>query len=147
MKALYKISFLLPLVLCACSGAVRVEMPNGATVRAELAVTEEQTEKGLMHRSSLKKNTGMLFVFDKEDFRVFWMKNTLISLDIIFLSADKEIACISAFMPPSPEGADERGIARAVCPAAKYVLEVPAGYARDNGLKKGDKLKFEYEKN
>jgi len=108
--------------------------------QVKLAKTEAQKEKGLMGVSFLDKDKGMLFVFEKEGIYPFWMKNTLIPLDIIWIGGDKKVVfigqniepCKSLICPPIvPPG-----------PGAKYVLEINAGMAKEIGLEVGDELKI-----
>ncbi|HYB59697.1 MAG TPA: DUF192 domain-containing protein, partial [Candidatus Acidoferrales bacterium] len=70
------------------------------TVYAEAANTPLQRQQGLMHRTSLDANAGMLFVFPREERESFWMKNTLIPLDIIFITADLRVLEIYRSVPP-----------------------------------------------
>jgi len=105
----------------------------------ELAITQEEQMRGLMFRKSLDKNKGMLFVFPEEDAYPFWMKDTLIPLDIIWINKNKEIVFISENTPPCKENN---------CPIistdqkAKYVLEINAGISKEVGLKVGDRLEI-----
>lgn len=107
----------------------------------ELAITREEKMLGLMFRKSLGLNKGMLFVFDEEGFASFWMKNTLIPLDIIWINENKEVVFISENTQPC-EGSS--------CPSinpdqkAKYVLEINAGVSKEIDLKVGDKLEINY---
>ena len=93
-----------------------------------------------MHRQSLPDNRGMLFVFPDENDRSFWMRNTLIPLDMIWIDDGRRIAHIAHDVPPCK--ADP-------CPSyppnakAKYVLEVAAGVAARHGLANGQVLRFE----
>jgi hypothetical protein len=111
------------------------------SVRAELAATDKQREQGLMFRTSLKDGHGMLFVFPDEQMRVFWMKNTLIDLDMVFMAADKSVTAIYADVPRSTRITPDDQVARASAPA-QYVLELPAGYCKRHGLNTGMKLDF-----
>lgn len=98
--------------------------------------------RGLMGRLALSSEEGMLFVFEENGRRNFWMKNMLIPLDIIFISSEKKIVGIAKNVEPCEE--------RAVCPhisssvSAQYVLEVPAGFSDSHGLDIGNELRFEY---
>ncbi len=118
---------------------IKVFFPNGEAVTAELAVSPAEREKGLMFRQELKPDQGMLFVFEEEDQYTFWMKNTLIPLDIIWLNSHRQIIHLEENVPPCP--ADP-------CPSygpekkALYVLELRAGRARELGLKLYDQLEF-----
>jgi hypothetical protein len=118
---------------------VKVFFPNGKAVSAEIAVTPGEREKGLMFRESISPDQGMLFIFEEEDFYSFWMKNTLIPLDIIWLNAHRQIVHIEKNVLPCPGDP---------CPSyaplhpAKYVLELKSGQAEENGLKLFDQLSF-----
>ena len=92
-----------------------------------------------MFRKELAQNRGMLFIFEKEDIYPFWMKNTFIPLDIIWINADKEVVFLSKDNPPCKEIS-----CLSINPQrpAKYVLEVNAGAIDKIGLKLGDKLGF-----
>ncbi|HEY4675500.1 MAG TPA: DUF192 domain-containing protein [Candidatus Bathyarchaeia archaeon] len=102
----------------------------------ELATTSEERSQGLMFRESLDLNKGMLFVYSEEGMHIFWMKNTSIPLDIIWINANEEVVYISEDNEPYSENL--------IAPAAnaKYVLEINAGLAREMGLNVGDKLDF-----
>ncbi|MFA6449555.1 MAG: DUF192 domain-containing protein, partial [bacterium] len=106
-------------------------------VRAEVALTDSEHEVGLMNRSSLAGNAGMLFVFTDSQIRSFWMKNTLIPLDMIFVGADKVIVSISKnTVPLTTTSHWSAG-------PAKYVLEVNGGYCDSKNIGVGDTLTFE----
>ncbi|OGZ78582.1 MAG: hypothetical protein A2358_01760 [Candidatus Staskawiczbacteria bacterium RIFOXYB1_FULL_37_44] len=101
----------------------------------ELAKTNAEREKGLMYRKELNKNSGMLFVFDKEGVYPFWMQNTLISLDIIWINSNNKIVFIAENAQPC------KGlICSQIKPGvkAKYVLEINAGLANNFNIKIGD---------
>lgn len=103
----------------------------------EIADTEYKTETGLMYRNSMEENQAMLFVFNNEKPRSFYMKNTAIALDIIYLNAKKEIVSIQKNARPYdssslPSNAN-----------AKYVLEVNAGLSDKWQLENGDKIVWE----
>ena len=106
----------------------------------ELATTARQRSKGLMDREELSLSKGMLFVFDKSGLHTFWMKNTLIPLDIIWINSDLKVAHISRHTQPCESGK--------VCPVVRpdqealYVLEINAGLTDMIGLMIGDKLYF-----
>ena len=116
-----------------------VVLPDGTKVGVELAKTREQTERGLMFRENLEENNGMLFVFSQDDDRYFWMKNTLIDLDIIFINSQGKIVNIAEKVPHSYIAAPEEEIATAKG-FGKYVLEVNSGFAQKHNLKIGDRL-------
>ncbi|MEM4152818.1 MAG: DUF192 domain-containing protein [Candidatus Pacearchaeota archaeon] len=101
----------------------------------ELATTPETRARGLMFRESLKDNEGMLFIFPEEKTHIFWMKNTFLSLDIIWIDSNGKVVFISPNAQPCKEEP---------CPIiipespAKYVLEIKAGRAEQIGLNLGD---------
>lgn len=104
----------------------------------ELAITEEQKEVGLMFRGYLEPDTGMLFIFDEPDYYSFWMKNTLIHLDIIWMNEDREIVYIEREAEPCRESC------RVLSPSEKavYVLEIAGGLADKLGIEEGMKADF-----
>ena len=118
---------------------VKVFLPNGVSITAELAVTDEERQQGLMHREKVDSDQGMLFVFEEEDKYSFWMKNMKFSIDILWLDRDKRIVHIERKLPPCKS---------IPCPSyspsipAMYVLELKAGSADENHLKLYDKLEF-----
>lgn len=109
----------------------------------ESAKTNAEREKGLMFREELDVDKGMLFIFDKEDIYPFWMKNTLIPLDIIWLDKDNKIVFINKTSQPCNF---------LYCPkinpevSAKYVLEINAGIIDEIGLKIGDRASLNIPK-
>ena len=108
-------------------------------VVVELALTNQQLQDGLQYRKSLEQGHGMLFVFEKPVEVKFWMKNTLIPLDMIWMDKDKKVLFIKKNAPPCLEE---------ICPsygpdqAAHYVLEVNAGFASAYNVEVGDKAEF-----
>jgi uncharacterized membrane protein (UPF0127 family) len=102
--------------------------------KVQLAVTPEQQEKGLMYRKSLNKGTGMLFVFDTDQMRFFWMKNTYIPLDLVFVTSKFEVVNIFHYAKPL----DESTMSSAL--PVKYVLEINAGDADRCGIRVGSKV-------
>ncbi|MBU6421484.1 MAG: DUF192 domain-containing protein [Gammaproteobacteria bacterium] len=103
----------------------------------EVANTDAERERGLMFRVHMADDHGMLFVFPDVQPRYFWMKNTLIPLDIIFFDAHKRLINVSANTPPCK--VDPCPTYGSTAPA-KYVLELNAGMAAKLGLKAGDKF-------
>ncbi len=110
---------------------------RGHRFHVSLAQTPEEWSRGLMFRERLGENEGMLFVGDREKPQVFWMKNTSISLDIIFISKDWRIVDIKENTLPFSE--------RAI-PSKKpamHVLEIKAGRAKNLHFKEGDKVQWQ----
>jgi uncharacterized protein len=106
------------------------------TFRVELAVTPEEQAKGLMYRERLPQDSGMLFIFPKDEMRNFWMRNTLIPLDMIFVSSGLRVVSVHDFAIPK----DETEISSRY--GAKYVIEVNGGQAAACRIKAGTKVKF-----
>ena len=106
------------------------------TVRVELARTPAQREQGLMYRKELAPDAGMLFTFPEEGYPVFWMKNTLIPLDMIFINAAREVVGIVA--RAKPESLERLAVDR----PAKYVLEVNAGFCDLHHIERGDRMQW-----
>ena len=106
------------------------------TFDAELALSPEARSMGLMFRTELGKNRGMLFVFGGDVTHSFWMQNTLIPLDIIFISSNREIINIVARAEPQTTTPRE--------PAGpyRYVLEIEGGRAEELGIGEGDRVEF-----
>jgi uncharacterized protein len=122
----------------AASGP-RVTMPSGAVYRLELARTPEEVQQGLMFRESLPANTGMLFLFGEPDVHTFWMKNTMIPLDIVWLDAGGTVLFVSADTPPCK--ADPCPTYGPKTPAVN-VVELAAGMAKKEKIEVGTVLKF-----
>lgn len=127
-------------LLCGC-GQSKVFLPDGSAVQIEIADTPKKAERGLMFRETLDEQKGMLFVFEKDDFRLFWMKNTLIDLDMVFIDSNGVITSIASQVPHSYLGAPEEEITQ-VPGWGKYVLEIKGGTAQKHNLKQGDSLKL-----
>jgi uncharacterized membrane protein (UPF0127 family) len=118
---------------------VAVETARGErpAVTVELARTDAERAKGLMHRRELAPDAGMLFLFDETSEHAFWMKNTLIPLDMIFIGDDGRVTGIVARAVPG----DLR--ARSAGGPSRYVLEVNGGWAEAHGVAPGDRVRFE----
>jgi uncharacterized protein len=115
-------------------------LPDSSKIDAELAITPQAQERGLMYREKLGDDEGMLFVFREDAPRTFWMKNTYVSLDIVFLDADMKVRNIFHRVPRSYPDTPESEVARVSAPAM-YVLELAAGRARKAGLRPGSVIK------
>lgn len=121
-----------------------VTLPSGKKIRVEVARTEVQRSIGMMWRTRVSPDAGMLFVFDDEAQQAFWMKNTLVDLDMVFIDSDKQITSIAANVPrSSPDAQDDRVAVRAG--RGRYVLELPAGAAARYHLGVGQSLRFDPE--
>jgi uncharacterized membrane protein (UPF0127 family) len=111
-----------------------------STLDIEIADDDYQTQTGLMYRNSMAQNQAMLFVFPDEQRRSFYMKNTEIPLDIIYLNSKKEIVSIQKNAKPF----DESSLPSEEL--SQYVLEVNAGLSDAWKLEKGDKIEFTQNK-
>ncbi len=112
---------------------------NNNCFDVEIAKTFAERSKGLMNRESLDENSGMFFIFDEEEEYSFWMKNTLIPLDIIWLNKDMEIVHIEKNVQPCKEDPCQR---YTPTKPAQYVLELNAGQTDKNNIEVGNKLIF-----
>ena len=106
---------------------------NDSRLNIEIAETEEQRRVGLMHRKSLDKNSGMLFVFESDRILSFWMKNTYIPLSIAYISSDGTIREIRDMTPLSHDPVISKNHVR-------YALEVNQGYFEEKNITVGDKV-------
>ena len=106
------------------------------TISIEFAKDEYSREKGLMYRRNMDEKQGMLFLFEDAAPRSFWMKNTYISLDIIYIGADKKIVSIQkSAIPLSEESLPSYK-------DAMYVLEVNSGFTDKYKIKEGDEIRY-----
>jgi uncharacterized membrane protein (UPF0127 family) len=121
---------------------IALRFPNGKQISVDVAETPSQREKGLMFKKSLPKDYGMLFVFPQALTLNFWMKNTWIPLDIIFIGPDKAVTRIYEGVRGSNKQTVQAKIARAEG-WGQFVLELPAGTARKWGLKESQTLTFD----
>ncbi|HET7712429.1 MAG TPA: DUF192 domain-containing protein [Thermoanaerobaculia bacterium] len=118
----------------------RVILPDGYAVEVEIAADDETRAQGLMYRDRLAENRGMLFFFRQNGEYPFWMKNTFIPLDIIWIDEHLRVAHVKAGVPPCQ--ADP-------CPSyapgvtSKYVLELASGTAGRHAVVPGALLRFE----
>jgi len=121
------------------TGPVAV-LPDGYQVRIELAADDDTRARGLMYRDRVPAGTGMLFLFAQSGEYPFWMKNTLVPLDMIWLDEARRVVHVASSVPPCK--ADP-------CPSyppnaqAKYVLELGAGEAAKHRVANGATLTFE----
>lgn len=139
----------LALILCLCALVACAATPApaqthwvelaGTRYDVELAADPHSRMRGLMFRESLPQDAGMLFVFEGEGPLAFWMKNTLIALDILYFDARGRLVSVAADTPPCKT---------AYCPSypsagsARYVLELNAGEAARLQISAGDRLRF-----
>jgi uncharacterized membrane protein (UPF0127 family) len=118
----------------------RVILPSGAAYRVEVARTPEEQAQGLMFRESLPAKTGMIFLFSDKGVHRFWMKNTMIPLDMVWMDEHGRALFVSAQTPPC--SADP-------CPSygpdspASIVLEIAGGDAAREKIVVGSVLQFQ----
>ncbi len=105
-------------------------------IAIEIADSDGERQQGLMYRTSMEEAQGMLFIFPILEPQSFWMKNTLISLDLLFVNEEKEIVTIQKYAQPKSESSLPS------TKPAKYVVEVNAGFCDRYGIKEGDTVKF-----
>ncbi len=103
----------------------------------EVVRTPAEVERGLMFRERLAPDAGMLFVFPETSVHTFWMKNTLIPLDMIFADADGVVVGIVEDAEPLTT------TPRQVGAPSRYVLEVNGGWSAAHGVARGDRMRFE----
>jgi uncharacterized membrane protein (UPF0127 family) len=133
-------------VLATTSGAqskesqVWVAFPNGTKVSVEVADTDGARARGLMFRETLAPDRGMLFLFEKPGLHPFWMKNTLISLDILWLDGSGAIVSIAHAVPPCT---GERCPYYSPDKEACAVVEVTSGFTKHHHVNVGDTVKFQ----
>jgi uncharacterized protein len=106
-------------------------------VGVEVADTPSKRSFGLMYRRELADDAGMLFVFDETTVHSFWMKNTVLPLDMIFLDADRRVVGVVRDAVPFTT------TPRSVDAPSRYVLEVHAGFGARHGIRAGDQVTFE----
>jgi uncharacterized protein len=112
---------------------------GGERFRVEIAGDDRSRMRGLMFRDALPRDHGMLFVFEQELPLAFWMKNTLIALDILYFDQHRRLVSVAANVPPCTT---------AYCPSypssgpARYVLELNAGLADELGIETGAVLRI-----
>lgn len=106
---------------------------GNTSIQVEVASSEASREKGLSGRDSLAPNTGMLFVFGSEGYDCFWMKDMKFDIDMLWFDQNQNLVYMQ-------ENASKSTYPSSFCPqtAAKYVLELPAGTAKQLGLQLGD---------
>jgi hypothetical protein len=126
-------------ISCQAHPQVSIITREGREVvfQVEVADTPAKREMGLQYRRDLADGRGMIFLFPKEEQLSFWMKNTPIALDMIFISADRRIVgIVENTVPFSLES-------RSVGGRSQFVLEINGGLSRRHGFKAGDDVRFE----
>jgi uncharacterized membrane protein (UPF0127 family) len=123
---------------CRNRGPVALIHTPGGTleVALEVAATPPQRAHGLMYRNALADGRGMLFVFDEDEDHTFWMKNTLIPLDMLFIARDGALVGVHANATPLSTASISVGH------PSRYVLEVPGGWAARHDVAAGARVEF-----
>ncbi len=117
------------------------EMHDSLHIEIEFAISDSEMMQGLMYRDSMANNQGMLFIYPYQQEMNFWMKNTHIPLDLIFIDEDGVIVDLAENTKPFSEKNIHSDL------LSKYVLEVNAGFCQENYIIIGDKVKWEKLKN
>jgi uncharacterized protein len=107
-----------------------------AKINIEVANDDDETAQGLMYRYNMDETNGMLFIFPKEEFLTFWMKNTYITLDIIFVNSEKEIVNIHEYTEILSKKSYQSSL------PVKYVIEVNGGFCSRNNITINNKINF-----
>ena len=135
--ALFASSSLLPLQLRAQNAAIEFAViPLSAgihLIRAEVAATPSERERGLMHRPQMGPNQGMVFLFDRPAAQCMWMKNTLIPLSVAFIADDGRILNIEDMAPHTEDN-------HCAAKPARYALEMNRGWFARHGISAGMKI-------
>ncbi len=122
-------------------GDVQEALVGGQVFRLEVARTPAERARGLMNRPSLPRDAAMLFVYEEEAHRSFWMKNTLIPLDILYLDSDGVVVDVQTMMPQP--GVPDSELTRYPSAApARYAIEINAGLAQEHGIEPGAQVLF-----
>lgn len=135
-------AFMLALALQSAPPASAAPLPHAtlhapkAILNVEVADTEPQREHGLMDRTVLAEHTGMVFIFEQDAPVTFWMKNTLVPLDMVFVGSDGVVRSVAARVPSTRHDTPDDRIPRRNG-SAKYVIELPSGEASSDGIKAG----------
>ena len=138
-KIILTFALIFLVLLTSCAKYETIFIDNGVEkikIKAEIADTQEKKERGLMGRERLGENKGMFFAFEHEGTYAFWMKNTLIPLDIIFISGDFKILEIFHAEPCAEEPCKSYQTTK----YAKYILEVNGNFTTRNGIDVGDEV-------
>jgi hypothetical protein len=126
----------------ADSRLIPIQTPSGITIQAEIADTPQKRATGLMFRDHLKKDHGMLFFFNEPQAWTFWMKNTKVALDLIWLDGKKRVVHIERNVPICTRTDDSCPQYRSNTDDAMFVLEIAGGTVDGYKIEKGSKLQF-----
>ena len=140
-RSLFLTLFAVLLQVSACQAQPQVTIATGGgrelTFQVEVADTPAKRELGLQYRRDLPPDRGMIFLFPTESEHSFWMKNTPLPLDMIFISKDlKIVGIVEQAVPFSTDS-------RSVSAASQFVLEINGGLSKRHGIKAGDSVRFQ----
>ena len=145
MKKYTAVLCLLILLLSACHKNQHKVTINDISYYVDLADDDNERAMGLMYRKEMANDEGMLFIFPDTEYRAFWMKNTLIPLDILYFDQNRKLINVIENTPPCKNTTTR-------CPnypsnrPAKYVLEINAGLSQKHGFKAGDEMVIQLKK-
>lgn len=140
VRLFFALGALTALTESACAKEPRVVLHTArgdVPVTVEIAATPERRSFGLMYRKDLAADAGMLFIFEHSEPLTFWMKNTPLPLDMIFIGEDRRV--VGIVKDAVPYTTAPRGVGK----PARYVLEVNAGFSTRHGVHDGDAVSFE----
>ena len=120
------------------SPSLAIRCPDSPPIQIQLEVASEpsQRERGLMYRKEMPNMHGMLFIYPIDDQHTFWMKNTFISLDMIFISSRRRV--VGLVERPTPLSTASVGVDT----PSRYVLEVNGGFAKEHSIREGCQVEF-----
>ena len=124
---------------CRAEPRVTIATQQGRSIafNVEIADSPAKRELGLQYRRDLASDHGMIFLFPAQSEQTFWMKNTPIPLDMIFIS--RELKIVGIVEQATPFSLDPRSVGA----PSQYVLEINGGLAKRNGIRRGDSVSFE----
>jgi uncharacterized membrane protein (UPF0127 family) len=132
--------FLLMVTACMHADVKMIDLYIGSEkFTVEIADTVQKQTRGMMFRKEVADDFGMLFVYDREDYHGFWMKNCFLNLDIIYLNKDKQVVDMYINVPPCKKEPCKSYVTRV---PAQYVLELRGNRARELNLQPGDSVMF-----
>lgn len=141
MKKIILFAFLLVgISACSCYKEIPVSFPDGAVVRVRVADTYKKQERAWLGQKP-PYQTGVLFVFLRDEEQTYWRKNTQLDLDVIFVDSNHRITALRSQIPHRDKYTINAEIPFAFA-TANYLLEFPAGTIENHGLSVGDTISF-----